>query len=70
MCWIAGGFARRACRALDQHRSTQRHVPTDRDDEERLVADMIKLANPYGCYGYYPHHIKFSSEHTGTPIDP
>ena len=43
---------RRACRVLGQHRSTQRHVPRGRADEERLVADMIKLARQYGRYGY------------------
>ena len=32
---------RRACRVLNQHRSTQRHV-----------ADMIQLARQYGRYGY------------------
>lgn len=37
---------------LGQHRSTQRHVPRGREDEERLVADMIELARQYGRYGY------------------
>jgi putative transposase len=37
---------------LGQYRSTQRHVPRGRDDEERLVADMIELARLYGRYGY------------------
>ena len=43
---------RRACRALGQHRSTQRRIPRGRDDEDRLVADMIELARRYGRYGY------------------
>jgi transposase InsO family protein len=43
---------RRACRALGQHRSTQRKVPRGRDDEERLRADLIELARRYGRYGY------------------
>ena len=43
---------RRACRVLGQHRSTQRHVPKGRADEEQLVADMIELARQYGRYGY------------------
>jgi putative transposase len=38
--------------ALGQHRSTQRKVPTGRDDEERLTADIIELARRYGRYGY------------------
>ena len=37
---------------LGQHRSTQRHVPRGRDDEERLVSDLIELARQYGRYGY------------------
>ena len=47
-----GVSERRACRVLGQHRSTQRRVPTGRQDEERLVADMIALARQYGRYGY------------------
>ena len=43
---------RRACRVLGQHRSTQRHVPRGREDEEWLVADMTELARFYGRYGY------------------
>ena len=43
---------RRACKILKQHRSTHRYVPKTRDDEERLVADMIELARQYGRYGY------------------
>jgi putative transposase len=43
---------RRACAALGQHRSTQRKVQRGRDDEQRLTADIIKLARQYGRYGY------------------
>lgn len=43
---------RRACRVLHQHRSTQSKLPQGRDDEDRLVADMIELARRYGRYGY------------------
>ncbi len=43
---------RRVCRALGQHRSTQRQVPRGRDDEEQLTADLIELARRYGRYGY------------------
>ena len=43
---------RRVCRALGQHRSTQRQVPRGRDDEEQLTADLIELAHQYGRYGY------------------
>jgi putative transposase len=43
---------RRICRVLGQHRSTQRRIPTGRDDEERLTADIVELARKYGRYGY------------------
>jgi transposase InsO family protein len=43
---------RRACRALGQHRSTQRKVPQGRADEARLTDDIIELADQYGRYGY------------------
>ena len=43
---------RRVCRVLGQHRSTQRRLPRERADEERLVADMIELTRQYGRYGY------------------
>ena len=43
---------RRACRALGQHRSTQRKIPQGQPDEERLTEDIIELARDYGRYGY------------------
>ena len=43
---------RRACRALGQHRSTQRKTPRGSEDEEALTADLIELARQYGRYGY------------------
>ncbi|WP_091890196.1 IS3 family transposase [Methylobacterium sp. yr596] len=43
---------RRACRALGQHRSTQRKVPRGRGDEAALTADLIALAEKYGRSGY------------------
>src|SRR5215213_8500200 len=43
---------RRVCRALGQHRSTQRKRPRGRDDEEQLTADIIELARQYGRCGY------------------
>ena len=42
---------RRACRALGQHRSTQRKAPRGKADEEQLTADLIELARQYGRYG-------------------
>jgi putative transposase len=47
-----GVSERRACRVLKQHRATQRRIPRGREDEERLVGDMIELARQYGRYGY------------------
>ena len=43
---------RRICHVLGQHRSTQRYLPRSREDEDRLVADMIELSRQYGGYGY------------------
>jgi len=43
---------RRACKVLNQPRSTQRLTPCIPDDEPRLVADIIELAEKYGRYGY------------------
>ena len=43
---------RRVCRALGQHRSTQRKRPRGREDEDQLTADIIELARRYGRYGY------------------
>ena len=42
---------RRACAALGRHRSTQRKIPRGREDEERLTADIVELAQQYGRYG-------------------
>jgi len=43
---------RRACRVLNQPRSTQRRRPQTPDDEAALTADIIALATQYGRYGY------------------
>ena len=43
---------RRACRALGQHRSTQRKTPRGKEDEDQLTAALIELARQYGRYGY------------------
>jgi putative transposase len=43
---------RKVCSVLGQHRSTQRRLPKGREDEDRLVADMIELTRQYGRYGY------------------
>lgn len=43
---------RRACTVLDISRSVQRHVPSGRQEEKALRADIIRLAGQYGRYGY------------------
>jgi len=43
---------RRACRLLDQHRSTQRKPCKAKTDEATLTADIVRLASQYGRYGY------------------
>ena len=41
---------RRVCRALGQHRSTQRRLRKGHADEDRLVADIIELTRQCGRY--------------------
>jgi putative transposase len=43
---------RRACRVLDQARSTQRRRAQVRDDEDALTKRIVRLACCYGRYGY------------------
>jgi hypothetical protein len=43
---------RRACRVIDQPRSTQRRVLKILDDEESLTRDIVMLAIRFGRYGY------------------
>jgi transposase InsO family protein len=52
VCERLGVSQRRACRVLAQPRSTQRHRPCDKADEERLTGRIIELATAYGRYGY------------------
>jgi transposase InsO family protein len=47
-----GVSERRACRALGQHRSVQRHAAKPRPDEGPLTAEIVALASAYGRYGY------------------
>ena len=37
---------------LGQHRSTQRRIPHGREDEKKLIADIVELVRRYGRYGY------------------
>ena len=43
---------RRACKVLDQTRSTQRRELSPSSDEKQLTHDIIELASQYGRYGY------------------
>ena len=43
---------RRACKALEQPRSTQRRKKIVKSDEELLRRSVVKLACDYGRYGY------------------
>ncbi|MHC4521761.1 MAG: IS3 family transposase [Planctomycetota bacterium] len=47
-----GVSERRACRVLDQARSTQRRRPKVKGDEEALRADIVRLAERFGRHGY------------------
>lgn len=43
---------RRACKAIDQPRSSQRYKGKPRDDEGALVKRMFELARQHPRYGY------------------
>ncbi len=47
-----GVSERRACRVLNQARSTHRHRAVVSEDEPRVVDRIIELAANYGRYGY------------------
>jgi hypothetical protein len=51
-CASLGVSERRACRALGQARSTQRHRVRIGESERRLVARIVELACRFGRYGY------------------
>ena len=51
-CGELGVSERRACKALGQHRSTQRHRRQVVDDERALVQRIVELAREFGRYGY------------------
>jgi hypothetical protein len=43
---------RRACKLLDQYRSTQRHAAVVKSEEDALTRAIVELASQYGRYGY------------------
>jgi putative transposase len=55
VCYLVGRHKvseRRACRVVDQHRSTQRYTPAPPEYELRLVAAMNELAAAHPRWGY------------------
>jgi putative transposase len=52
VCQALAVSERRACKVLEQVRTTQRLNPQQSDDEERLVSRIVELATKYGRYGY------------------
>ncbi len=52
VCEELGVSERRACRVLGQARSSQRHGPVFREDEDALTRAILRLARQYGRYGY------------------
>jgi putative transposase len=52
VCEVLQVSERRACRALEQARSTQRYEPVVVEDEAQLTKEVVRLASKYGRYGY------------------
>lgn len=52
VCEVLQVSERRACRALEQARSTQRYEPVVVEDEAQLTQEVVRLASKYGRYGY------------------
>ena len=52
VCEELGVSERRACRVLGPARSSQRHGPVFREDEDALTRAILRLARQYGRYGY------------------
>ncbi len=66
---VHGVSERRTCRALGQHRSTQRKIPQARPDEERLTEDMIELARKYVRYWIAAVGAKTAFIEPGSPSE-
>jgi putative transposase len=49
--WALDVSERRACRTVDQPRSSHRYEPKIPDDEAALTIRIIDLAKEYGRYG-------------------
>ena len=49
---LLGVSERRACRVLDQSRSTERYARRTAEDEQALTDAIVELASRFGRYGY------------------
>ena len=58
-----GVTERRACKVLDQSRSTQHRITLISSDEKQLTGDIIALATRYGRYGYRRITALLNNEH-------
>jgi putative transposase len=58
---------RRACRVLEQHRSTQRYQPRIADDERRLIAEMHEHVRRNPRFGYRRIHTELHK--SGWPVN-
>jgi len=67
VCLELGISERRACRVLEQARSTHRHEARVTDDERRLVERIVELAREYGRYGY--RRITAMLQHEGWRVN-
>ena len=67
VCEVLGIAERRACRVLGQARSSQRHRPVVREEEEPLTRAIISLASRYGRYGY--RRITALLQRAGWPVN-
>ena len=66
VCELQSGFAvseRRACKVVDQPRSSQRYAATARSDEPRLVQRVLELARRHPRYGYRMITAKLRQDH-------
>jgi len=67
ICTSLAVSERRACRVIAQVRTTQRYIPKVRSEEERLTAEIVKLATLYGRYGY--RRVTALLRHEGWKVD-
>ncbi len=64
---VLGISERRSCKVPEQRRSTQRHEPLVKDDEQALTNDIVGLATRFGRYGY--RRITVQLRDAGWPVN-